>query len=165
MAGNNEASFSSPFDPSLRSGGSARMTRQRDTGLSRLDAAEPLQLLGLDRYLLPKSHLARGTLKERHPVRVQRLVEGRGTGDSPRELQTDPAWLRLEPALDRCVNTEPFDDGGLHRKLDPIQRYEPNDILKAAIRDTLSNDQNVLRNNVPKPRRCQSIRRRLSEFS
>ena len=91
--------------------------------------AEPLQLLGLDADTSSKSNLPCCSSKESDTVRVQGFVDGSsprlcaGNGDTIGGLR------RLLSSLETSV-AEIFDDCGLHRELDPIERDEPDDVLQ-----------------------------------
>lgn len=106
------------------------MTGQDLARLLSLDAAEALELFGLDAHTLAEADLASGTTDERGTVRVERLVDrggaGLGTGHG------DALGLSLGGSGSGGLVTvaEVFDDGGLHSELDPVERHEPNDVLR-----------------------------------
>ena len=111
----------------LRSSCSRGVTGEGGTCASGLDAAEALQLLGLDGYLLTESNLASRATDERHTVRVHALVDrGRarlsaGNGDTSGGLLSHGSVVTL---------TKRLDDSSLHRELDPVERDEPDNILE-----------------------------------
>jgi len=96
----------------------------------RLDTAEPLQLFCLDAYFLAEADLANRAPDERCPVRVQRLVDGRSTGLSPRDRNTSlsPGTSGRGRSLLVTV-AEVFDHRGLHRELNQIERNKPDYVL------------------------------------
>ena len=111
----------------LRSSCSRGVTGEGGTCASGLDAAEALQLLGLDGYLLTESNLASRATDERHTVRVHAFVDrsrarlSASNGDTSGGLLSHGGVVTL---------TKRLDDSSLHGELDKIERNEPNDVLK-----------------------------------
>ena len=127
--------FSSPSSlsqlrSSTRTRRPTRVPRQRSTNALRLNTAKPLQLLGLHRNLLPKPNFPRRALDEADTVRVQRLMDRRsarlGAGDG-NTSGGDSGGSELVPLA------ETFDNGGFHREFDPVERDEPDDVLRVII--------------------------------
>jgi len=101
------------------------VTGQDSTGLLSLDAAEPLEFIRLHGNLSTKADLAGGTSDERHSVGVQRLVDRSSTRGGTGERNA-----RLFSLSDLTLGTDsqPFDNGSLHSKLDEIEGHEPDDV-------------------------------------
>lgn len=106
------------------------MTSQDLARLLSLDAAEALELFGLDAHTLAEADLASSTTDERSTVGVERLVDrggaGLGTGHG------DALGLGLGGSGGGGLVTvaEVLDDSSLHGELDPVERHEPNDVLE-----------------------------------
>jgi hypothetical protein len=96
-----------------------------------LDAAEALEFFGLHRdvNLAAKADLASSPLDERYTVGVERFVDRSDTrlGAGERDTGTGGG---LASDLGFVTSTKGLDDGGLHRELDPVERDEPDDVLK-----------------------------------
>lgn len=103
---------------------------QRLANALSLYAAETLKLFGLHSNLSTEADLARHPLDERHTIRVQRLVDRSGAG--LRTVDFEAGLLDHLCLLALVALAEILDDGGLHGEFDPIERDEPNDVLKAA---------------------------------
>ena len=108
-------------------GGAGGVARERLASALRLDAGEPLELLGLDRDTASEADLAGGTLDEGHTVRVEGLVDGGSAGLGAGE--GNAASLGGLERLGLVAGTELLDDGGLHRELDQVEGEEPDDVL------------------------------------
>lgn len=105
------------------------MASKGGTSSVRLDAAESLQLFWLHRHLLAEPNLAGRATNEGNTVGVQGLVDRGGAGlcSCHGDARTCGDGLLREFAS--VTLAERFDDGGLHRKLDGIERDEPYNVL------------------------------------
>lgn len=112
----------------LRISSTRRVPRERLARLRRLDRAEAPQLIRLHVDLTTQTHTPRRPSNKVDTVRIQRLVDGRRARLRTRERHTT-CCCRCFRTL-RCLvpRTEVFDDGRLHRELDPVERDEPDDV-------------------------------------
>jgi len=105
------------------------VTGQNGTSMGGLDAAESLQLLWLDRNLSTKANLSGGPLDERDTIGVQRLVDGGDTRSGLDQGNASSPEGSLIRGTTFATLADVLDDSGFHRKLDEIEREEPNNIL------------------------------------
>ena len=92
------------------------MTLRRRAGLRGLDAAEALELLGLDENAASEANLARRATDEGRAVEVETLVDRGGAGLGARERDTLGLGGDLLDGLALVAGMEPLDDRGLHRE-------------------------------------------------
>ena len=115
---------------SLLCNNSARVASESCTSALSLDWTKALQFFGLDRYLTTKTDALQASGDDICTVLVQRTVKRgstrRGTADRNTSRQGILMHLPLATLADR------LDNSGFHRKLYPIKRNEPDDILKCS---------------------------------
>jgi hypothetical protein len=95
-----------------------------------LDRAEALEFFGSDRHLATKTDTTSGALDERHTVRVEGLVDRGSAGLSTSDRNTTRRRSRFVCYLPLATFADGFDDGSLHSELDPIERKEPDNVLR-----------------------------------
>jgi hypothetical protein len=91
-----------------------------------LNAGKALQLLRLHGDFLSETNLPGGTLDERYTVGIEGFVHGGRT-----RLRANQRYTLCLDCLDvfEVALSDGFNDGGLHGKLDPVERDEPDYIL------------------------------------
>jgi hypothetical protein len=112
----------------LHGSSSAGVTSERSTSALSLDAAEALQFLGLHRDPATESNLACCPLNEGDTVRVQGFVDRGSARLCAAERNT--LGVGVGGLLGNATSVERLDDRGLHGELDPVQRNEPDNILR-----------------------------------
>lgn len=108
-------------------GGAAGVACESLASALGLDAAEPLELLGLDRDSASKADLAGGAFDEGDTIGVEGLVDRGGAGLGADQGNT--AFLGSLGGSERVASTELLDDGCLHGELDQVKGEEPDDVL------------------------------------
>ena len=94
-----------------------------------LDAAEPLQLLWLDGNLSAEANLSGGPLDEGDTIGVQRLVDRGDTRSGLDQGNASSPDGSLVRGATFATLANVLDDSGFHRKLDEVEREEPNNVL------------------------------------
>lgn len=110
------------------------MTSQDLARLLSLNAAETLELLGLDAHTLAEADLASGTTNERGTVGVERLVDRGGARLGAGHRDTLGLSLSGGGSGGFVTVAEVLDDSRLHSELDPVERHEPYNVLEKEIR-------------------------------
>ena len=106
------------------------MARKGLTGMGGLNRREALEFGLAHLHLLPalEAHSPDGTLDKVDSVAVEALVNAADTARRPGNGDPGALALHLVPQLLLVTLTEVLDDGRFHRKLDPVEREEPNDV-------------------------------------